>query len=135
MDVVLSKEFSDSTTMSHGSENLESASLDEMRHFFLNLLKYCSVSPIKSLSKKSLTKNNDPCQSLYIIVPVLPSKASDSFSIEVIRHSLPDLLTNFMAASIFGPMLPLGNWPLSKYCFASVIEILSNLFSFSFPKF
>ncbi len=63
--------------------------------------------PRKIKAEVSLDLNSD--YYFIILVPVLPSKASTTFSIEVIRTSFPPDSIKSIAARIFGPMLPFGN--------------------------
>src|SRR6185369_10992183 len=73
-----------------------------------------------------------PCQSRpmgvgirsgTIRVPVWPAIARSRAAGVVIRTSLPPWARKSTAASIFGPMLPLGNSPSARYWLASAAVI------------
>lgn len=64
-----------------------------------------------------------------MVVPVFPSRASTAFEREVIMAFFSGLaLTNFMAASTFGSMLPGANCPCVQYRSASMrfIDLISR---------
>src|SRR5665647_3673491 len=50
-----------------------------------------------------------------IVVPAFPANASIAFSIEVITVFFPPFLTNSIADSIFGPMLPSWKCPWDNH--------------------
>ena len=71
---------------------------------------------------------------LRMNVPVRPSRASASDSARVTRTSWPPASTKRIAASIFGPMLPGGNWPSARRRFAVSTSSSGSAACVALPK-